>query len=326
MEIPITVLMSVYNGERFLKQSINSVLNQSFKEFEFIIIDDGSTDNSEIIIKEFANIDRRIRFIKKKNSGLTQSLNLGIKMARGEWIARIDDDDICEPNRFETQYSYAKSNQSLVLIGSNFFKISESSLKLKLYKYPNKHDQLKKILLKKKFSFPHSSYFIKKKSIKRINGYNERLKRSQDYDLSLRLSEIGKLACISEPLVCIRKHEHQVSNENNGISQLIYCHVALISFFLRKKGFNDPLSNSESEDSFEEFYQFVKNDNSLKKLFKFKKIIEELKFNILKFNLLKIFQLLIRYFFSLSYYLFLKIINKNIEIGILNKWINRKKI
>jgi len=75
MEIPITVLMSVYNGERFLKQSINSVLNQSFKEFEFIIIDDGSTDNSEIIIKEFANIDRRIRFIKKKNSGLTQSLN-----------------------------------------------------------------------------------------------------------------------------------------------------------------------------------------------------------------------------------------------------------
>ena len=96
MTIPITVLMSVYNGERFLKDSISSVLNQSFTEFEFIIINDGSTDNSINIIREFSFIDKRIRIINKQNTGLTNSLNKGIEIANGKWIARVDDDDVCD--------------------------------------------------------------------------------------------------------------------------------------------------------------------------------------------------------------------------------------
>ena len=120
MTIPITVLMSIYNGERFIRESISSVLNQTFKEFEFIIINDGSTDSSEHIIREFCVLDKRINLFNKQNSGLTKSLNLGLKMAKGEWIARIDYDDICEPERLEIQYCYAKANKSLVLIGSDF--------------------------------------------------------------------------------------------------------------------------------------------------------------------------------------------------------------
>ena len=97
MKIFVSVLMCVYNGERFLRESISSVLNQTFKEFEFIIINDGSTDRTEEIIREFSILDNRIQFVNKKNTGLTKSLNVGINMAKGEWIARIDDDDICEP-------------------------------------------------------------------------------------------------------------------------------------------------------------------------------------------------------------------------------------
>ena len=324
MKVYVSVLMCVYNGERFLRESISSVLNQTFKEFEFIIINDGSTDRSEEIIREFSILDNRIQFVNKKNSGLTKSLNLGINMAKGEWIARIDDDDICEPKRFETQYSYAKSNNSLVLIGSEFKKIDLNIIKSKIYKYPNQHIDLKKLLIKKKIIFPHSSFFINCKYIKKIDGYNDRLKRSQDYDLCLRLSEIGKIACINKPLVKIRKHKYQVSQEDNGMRQLIDSRLALISFFLRKKGFDDPLSKKNSDILFDEFYNFVSRDISIRNFFKYKIFIEQFKFYILNYNLIKALRLIIKTSQFLMSYFFFSYANRNIEMYILNKWIKRK--
>jgi glycosyltransferase involved in cell wall biosynthesis len=326
MTIPITVLMSIYNGEHFVKESIFSVLNQSFKEFEFIIINDGSTDGSKNIIREFSILDKRIRLIDKKNTGLTKSLNLGIDMAKGEWIARIDADDICEPKRLEAQYSYAKLNKSVILIGSNFTMINYNGLKFKAYKYPNQHSQLKKILLKKKTSFPHSSFFIKNQSIKKIHGYNERMKRSQDYDLCLRLSEIGKIACIQESLVRIRKHKYQVSHENNGMRQLIDCRVALVGYLLREKGWKDPSSKESSDALFEEFYNFVKSDDALNKFFKHQLLIKKLKHKLLTFDLIKVFKFLIKKFSFFSSYFFFCLANRNIEKEILNKWVKRKSL
>ena len=99
----ITVLMAVYNGERWLHDSINSILDQTYTNFEFIIVNDGSTDNSPQIINKFAFNDRRITIYNKKNSGLTDSLNFGIQKAKGKWIARIDADDISSPGRLKKQ-------------------------------------------------------------------------------------------------------------------------------------------------------------------------------------------------------------------------------
>lgn len=316
--------MCVYNGERFLRESISSVLNQTFKEFEFIIVNDGSTDRSEEIIREFSILDNRIQFVNKKNSGLTKSLNLGINMAKGEWIARIDDDDICEPKRLEIQYSYAKSSNSFALIGSEFKKIEFNILKSKIYKYPNQHRNLKELLIKKKIIFPHSSFFINCKYIKKINGYNDRLMRSQDYDLCLRLSEIGKIACINEPLVKIRKHKYQISQKDNGMRQLIDSRLALISFFLRKKGFEDPLSNKNSDILFDEFYNFVSRDNSLKNFFRYQIFIKQFKFCILNYNLIKVLRLIIKTSPFLISHFFFSCTNRNLEMYILNKWIKRK--
>ena len=326
MTIPITVLMSVYNGERFIKESILSVLNQSFTEFEFIIINDGSTDNSINIIREFSFIDKRIHIINKQNTGLTNSLNKGIEIANGKWIARVDDDDVCDSKRLEIQYSYAISKKSTVLIGSDFATIDEKGSQLKIYKYPSDHNQLKKLLLKKKFSFPHSSYFIETNSIKKINGYNERMKRSQDYDLCLRLSEIGQISSIKKPLVHIRIHKNQVSNEDNGMRQLVDTRVAFVGYLLRQKKLEDPTSNKSSDTLFKEFYNFIKKDPNLNKLFAYRLFVKELKLNILNFNFIKVLILLTKSINFVFYYFFFHSINQNMEIQILKKWIKRKSL
>ncbi len=113
----VTVLMSVYNGEKYLREAIDSILNQTFKDFEFLIIDDGSTDSSADIIRSYT--DFRIRLIQnEKNIGLTRSLNKGLKLAKGEYIARMDVDDISLPIRFEKQVSFLDKYEDVKLVGS----------------------------------------------------------------------------------------------------------------------------------------------------------------------------------------------------------------
>ena len=114
----ITVLMAVYNGDRWLAESIQSVLGQTFTNFEFIIINDGSDDYSPQIISQFAKKDSRIHVYDKENSGLTDSLNYGIEKAQGEWIARIDADDIWRSERLQKQIECVRLNTDLVLVGS----------------------------------------------------------------------------------------------------------------------------------------------------------------------------------------------------------------
>ena len=120
----ITVLMSVYNGEKYLKEAIDSVLSQTFKDFEVLIINDGSIDKTSKILKTYK--DPRIRIINnKKNIGLTKSLNKGLKLARGEYIARMDDDDVSKPNRLEKQFEFMEKNSKYAVVGS-FIEIIDS--------------------------------------------------------------------------------------------------------------------------------------------------------------------------------------------------------
>ncbi len=119
----ISVLMTVYNEERFLAESIESVLNQTFNDFEFIIVNDGSTDNTENIIKEYMEKDKRIVYIKNEvNKGfenLGKIVNMGLEKCKGRYVARMDADDICYPNRFEIQHNYLEKHPKIFLIGSS---------------------------------------------------------------------------------------------------------------------------------------------------------------------------------------------------------------
>lgn len=245
---PITVLMSVYNGERWLEESIISVLNQTFTDFEFIIVDDGSTDQTAEILEQFTQRDSRVRVLTKGNSGLADSLNYGISHSRGEWIARIDADDICEPSRLEKQVAITQSDSSIVLVGSGLVIIDEFGKKHRQHSYPAGHYRLVQRLARHGAFPPHSSALFKKAALRRQTAYRTRIRRSQDRDLWLRLSEKGKIACVNKPLVRIRKHSAQVSHEESGKRQLVDSHVAMVSYWLRRCGVQDPVDFYSDSD------------------------------------------------------------------------------
>ena len=324
MNIPITVLMSVYNSEHFLIDSINSVLNQTFTKFEFIIINDGSTDSSLKIINQFALSDNRIKVINKSNSGTYDCLNIGIERAKGEWISIIDSDDVYETNKLESQYSFSKLNKSINLIGSNFITINDKGEKLKTYEVPTNQFILKDNLSKRKLFFPHSSFFYKKE-LAIINKYRaEIFPNGGDYDFSLRFSEIGNIACVDLFLVQIRKHNRQTSAKNS-FRQLTYSRMAQISHLIRKKGYPDPLNQKKTDKSFIQFFNFLKLDKRLQRLNNFHLLKVQIKYLLLNLNLrsfIKLFLLIIQSPLTIIQYIIIHLSDKQIENRLVNQWIN----
>jgi len=251
----ITVLMSCFNAARWLDDAISSVLNQTYTDFEFIIVDDGSADNTLELIKKFATFDPRIVVITKPNSGLSDSLNVGIKMARGKWIARIDADDMCESTRLEKQIELASTNLNLVFIGSGLTIIDDVGNKLNTYSYPTSQTALLKHLRSARKFPPHTSALYRTKIVRDLGGYRSRIHRAEDWDLWLRLSEVGELACLSEPLVLIRKHPGQISHSEDGRRQMVDSRLATVSYWLRHFRMSDPVEADEA--SFNNFSSWM---------------------------------------------------------------------
>jgi glycosyltransferase involved in cell wall biosynthesis len=256
-DITVTVLMACYNAERWLSEAIESVLRQTFTDFEFIIVNDGSTDNTPNILQQYASIDTRIVIITKSKTGLADSLNVGILKARGEWIARLDADDICELTRLEKQVLLAKTSKSLVFIGTGCVLINENGKRLSLHRYPTKHSALVRHLRTVRKFPTHSSVMYRKELVQAIRGYRTRITRSQDFDLWLRLASHGKLACIDEPLVMIRLHADQISYEESGRRQKVDSRVALISFWISRWGCCDPVDSDDV--AFETFREWTEH-------------------------------------------------------------------
>lgn len=291
MKTPISVLMSIYNGKHWLLKSIPSVLEQSFADFEFLLVNDGSNDETLEVITHFAQLDKRIRVIDKAHSGPADSRNHGIQYARGEWIAQLDADDLCEPSRLEKQYDLAKSNPSLVLLGSGQFVMDESGQRLRRYQYPRRHNDLLRNLLNTKAFFPHSSAFFHTETVKRMGGYRPQLQRAEDFDLFLRLSEVGRLGCIDEPLVSIRQHSGQISRDNAGYRILVDSRVALASYRLRRMGLPDPIDVVDADNLFNVFRQYVESGVKHDCLFEYRQFVEQIKAALSKSNLTAIAEL-----------------------------------
>lgn len=241
----VSVVLSCYNGSRWLHEAIESVLAQTFENFEFIIVNDGSTDGSWQIIQKYRGRDERIVAISKNNSGLADSLNVGIAKATGAWIARLDADDFCEPKRFEEQLRFVQGHPEVVLLGSGFVEIDYQSRKIEKHLYPSGHRKLVQHVERSQRFFPHSSAFFKREVAQAAGNYNTLFKRSQDRDLWLRFAERGKVACLKDDLVRIRKHSKQISNSQLGALQLVYGTAASICHFLRIQGYSDPSNSSD---------------------------------------------------------------------------------
>ena len=209
----VSVIMPVYNQAEYLKQAIKSILNQTFQDFELIIINDGSTDQTADILNKFRRRDLRIKVFHQKNQGCTKSLNYGIKQARGEYIARQDADDVSLPERLQKQVEFLNKNKSIGLMGSFAQVIDKQGNKKKkiLGKYTDDKDLRKNSFWSDRFC--HSTIMVREELLKQINGYDENFVCSQDTDLYFRLMPHTQLANLSEILLFYREHGQSISKD-----------------------------------------------------------------------------------------------------------------
>ncbi len=208
----VSVVMAVYNGETYLREAIDSILNQTFTNFEFIIINDGSTDKSLSILKSYT--DNRIILINNEvNKGLIYSLNKGIEIAKGEYIARMDADDICLPNRFSEQLKAFQSQPNTIVVSSNYYLLNNNTLSLIETNYTNY--ALKALLL---FTpcFCHPTVMIKNILKEKNLFYNKEFIHAEDYKLWTDLAFCGDFYNVTIPLLKYRSHPTQISTLNKN--------------------------------------------------------------------------------------------------------------
>lgn len=217
MGVDVSVVMPVYNSEKYLRESIESVLGQIFKDFELVIVNDCSTDSSSSIIKSYN--DKRIRVINnKKNLGTVKSRNIGLKVAKGKYIAILDSDDVCTSDRLGVQFKYLEKNPHIFLVGSSAVYIDENGSILRKFR---KYDDYKMLAwrLPKSCSIVHSSVMF------RNTGeaiYNEFYKSAHDYNLYLKLLGLGK-NLTNLPQFLVKHREHSGAHHEGSAQQEEYC-------------------------------------------------------------------------------------------------------
>lgn len=193
----ISVLMPVYNAEKYLREAIDSILNQTFKDFEFLIINDASTDNSKKII--FSYSDRRISYLENnKNLGLPRTLNKGLRLAKADYVARMDADDVSLPDRLEKQLLIVERGDNVGLVASWITLIDENNNEIGDWRADRENNSPEEIFYTLFFGncLAHSSVFYKKDIVLKIGGYNESFERAQDYELWTRLAKSTKIVKI----------------------------------------------------------------------------------------------------------------------------------
>jgi glycosyltransferase involved in cell wall biosynthesis len=205
----VSVVMAVYNAEDTVERSVRSVLDQTYKNLELIVVDDGSTDGSSAILQTLAVQDDRIKIIAQKNAGLTKSLNIGVRAAKGEFIARLDADDYAVPTRIEKQVAAFEMRPDLVLLGSNSLDKFEKAPPQE-WGYLSDAEIEKKIVLCT--PFPHSTVMFRGDVFRHLGGYDERFMTSQDTELWMRFAKHGKVSMLPECLIERTVHSGSISH------------------------------------------------------------------------------------------------------------------
>lgn len=206
-QIKASVLLPIYNAKKYLEEAIESVLSQSFDDFELLLLNDGSSDGSELIIDYFVKKDCRCRKLSWSNRGLIETLNEGLRQARGDIIFRMDADDICLPERFEKQWSFLQQYPDCVALGSKVLLIDESGLPITEFPVLESHEEIDFENLKGLGSvITHPTVSMRKEAVLKVGGYRKNYKHAEDLDLFLRLAEVGRLANLPDILLEYRQH------------------------------------------------------------------------------------------------------------------------
>ena len=221
-EPKVTVLMSVYNGEKYLREAIDSILNQTFTDFEFLIINDGSTDKTQDILNSYN--DTRIKIINnEENIGLTKSLNKGLRLSRGKYIARQDADDISLPERLEKELQAIESSKEIGAVSCWIKIVNENTGEISFWPSDMENNSPEEIYYTLFFEncIAHSTVLFCKDIVLKIGGYSNRFEKSQDYDLWIRLSQVAKIVKLKENLVIRREHEENTSLDTISLHKII---------------------------------------------------------------------------------------------------------
>ncbi len=230
MSMTVSILLSVFNGERFLRQAVDSLLTQTYRDFELWIVNDASTDQTPQILDQLSREDSRVRIItNERNLGLTKSLNLALAQAQGSSIARMDADDIALPERLEKQVAYLDAHPDIDVVGTAYQFINAQNRVIG-ERHPSTDDEQIRRKLIIHNPFLHSSVLIRRALLDQVHGYDERFRRAQDYDLWMRLEPLTKLANLPNILMQKRFTTDMISyaSEREQIKTAVTIRVAAI--------------------------------------------------------------------------------------------------
>ncbi len=217
MDKLVTIIMPTYNGSKWLKNAILSIQNQTYKHWELIVVDDGSSDNTAQIVLDLMQNEPRIKYLKnEQNLGIQKTLNRGLKEAKGEYVARLDDDDSWpDPLKLQKQVTFLNENSSYVLVGTGVVMVNEEGKELFRYLLPEEDNVIRSKILSKN-CFAHSSVLFRKDIVMNFGGYSEEedVKHFEDYDLWMKLGTVGKLHNLPIYGLAYRMREGSLSATN----------------------------------------------------------------------------------------------------------------
>ena len=198
--------MPVYNAERYVAEAVESVLAQTFRDFEFIIINDGSTDGSLAVLEAYARQDDRIRLISRSNCGLVATRNELVSESTGQYCALLDADDIALPKRFAKQVEYMEQHPQCVVLGSCLLLIDSDGEPICQFVDTFTHEEIDRLFLQGISTLFNSSVMMRREAVEQVGGYRNDYPPAEDVDLFLRLAECGQLVNLPEVLTKYRQH------------------------------------------------------------------------------------------------------------------------
>ena len=220
----VSVLMPAFNAARYVEAAVRSILTQTFEDFELIVVDDGSTDGTLAVLQRLAAGDPRVTVVSRANTGIVDALNEAICMSRGEFLARMDADDVALPQRFERQLAYFRENPECVVVGTFVETIDPYGSVLDRLTHEIDHGGIDRELMNGRgFAMVHPTVMMRAEAVRQVGRYRKQWEHSEDLDLFLRLGEIGKLHNLPEYLLQYRMHfqsaNHLRHEEQRAIKQ-----------------------------------------------------------------------------------------------------------
>ncbi len=269
----VSVLMAVYNGEKHLREAMDSILNQTFSDYEFIIVDDCSADKTPVILEKYAQKDQRIVLIhNERNLGLTVSLNRGLARVKGKYIARMDADDISLPERLTMQIHYMEEHPDCAVVGTQAVFIDDDGDVLRQSNNPLEHKEIEDRLWRGEgLVLIHASAVMRHEAVVKAGGYHKEAGFAEDLDLYLRLAEMRRLANLPDVLFNVRLTPDSITGLGSEDDDTAL-YASVVREALIRRGMNPadveighfPRMKSRAEWHAEQAWRLYKKDGDMK--------------------------------------------------------------